>query len=329
MADTRLGEIAAFVEVGRRLSFARAAEQLNLHVSAVSRAVAALETRLGVRLLQRTTRQVGLTEAGRAHLARCEAVLAELQEAESAASAHGSALRGTLRVSAPSGLGLTHITPALADFLARHPQLALELHLSNRNVDLVEEGFDLAIRVGALRDSRLAARRLGASRRVLVASPAYLARCGEPQRPTELAAHACLVLEVGTLPERWQLSRRGARVSVRANPRLRSNNALALLDACRAGAGVALLPQFVAAADVANARLRHLLPAWAAVEQGVYAIYPGNRFIPAKVRAFVDFVETLLRPLERPTGAAGPPAAARVRPRGAAPRRRAPRSPVR
>ncbi|MEP7044112.1 MAG: LysR family transcriptional regulator [Dokdonella sp.] len=297
MIRNQLGEIAAFVEVGRRLSFARAAEQLGTHVSGVSRAVAALETRLGVRLLQRTTRQVGLSEAGRTHLARCEALLAELQEAESATSALGGAPRGTLRVSAPSGLGLTHITPLLAGFLAAHPHLALDLHLSNRNVDLVEEGFDLAIRIGALHDSRLAARRLGDSRRVLAASPTYLERHGEPDRPAELAAHACLVLDVGSLPERWVLQRQGSRASVRANMRLRSNNALALLDACRDGAGIALLPHFVVATDITQGRLRHLLPAWAAADQGIFAIYPGNRFIPAKVRAFVDFVEASLRRL--------------------------------
>ena len=316
MLGNRLAEINAFVEVGRRLSFVRAADQLGLHVSAVSRAVAALETRLGVRLLQRTTRQVGLTEAGRAHLARCEALLAELQEAESAASALGGALRGTLRVSAPTGLGLTHITPALADFLAEHPHLALDLHLSNRNVDLVEEGFDLAIRVGALRDSRLAARRLGDSRRILVASPGYVERHGAPRRAAELASHACLVLDVGALPERWMLQRRGGRSTVRANTALRSNNALALLDACRAGAGIALLPHFAVTADMAARRLLHLLPAWAAAEQGIFAIYPGNRFIPAKVRAFVDFLDDRLRglaPLPAVAERSLPPARKRAR----------------
>ncbi len=297
MIQMRLNEIAAFVEVGRRLSFVRAAEQLDVHVSAVSRAVNALEGRLGVRLLQRTTRRVGLTEAGRAHFLRCEAVLAELQEAESAASALGGALRGTLRVSAGSGLGLTHLTPLLPRFLERHPQLDLDLHLSNRNVDLVEEGFDLAIRIGALSDSRLVARRLGDSRRLLVASPAYLHAQGTPRRPDDLAAHAALVLEVGTMTSRWVLQRRGADATVRVRTRLRSNHALALLDACRAGVGIALLPQFIVGADLEAGRLVRVLPSWTAAEQGIFAIYPGNRFIPAKVRAFVDFVEEILRPV--------------------------------
>jgi len=297
MIRSRLGEIAAFVEVGRRLSFVRAAEQLDTHVSAVSRAVAALETRLGVRLLHRTTRRVGLTEAGRTHLARCEALLTELQRAEQAASALGASLQGHLRVSAPSGLGLTYLTPSIPDFLAANPGLTLDLHLSNRNVDLVEEGFDLAIRVGTLRDSRLAARRLADSRRVLAASPEYLELNGEPRRPNELTTHHCLVLDVGALPERWVLHRRGARATVRVNMRLRSNNALALRDACRSGGGIALLPHFVAVADFATGALRRVLPAWAAVEQGIFAIYPGNRFIPAKVRAFADFVDARLRVL--------------------------------
>lgn len=295
MIRSRLEEIAAFVEVGRRLSFVRAAEQLGMHVSAVSRAVSALEARLGVRLLHRTTRRVGLTEAGRAHLTRSEALLAEIEKSEQAVTALGGSLSGHLRVSVPSGFGLAFITPVIPVFLAANPGLTLDLHLSNRNVDLVEEGFDLAIRVGVLHDSRLAARRLGDSRRVLAASADYLRRRGEPRKPADLAAHDSLVLEVGALPERWVLHRRGANASVRVRTRLKSNHTFALRDACRAGTGIALLPHFILADDFAEGRLRRVLPAWAAVEQGIFAIYPGNRFIPAKVRACVDFLDACLR----------------------------------
>ena len=295
MIRIRLEEIAAFVEVGRRLSFVRAAEQLGMHVSAVSRAVSALEARLGVRLLHRTTRRVGLTEAGRAHLVRSEALLAEIEESEQAASALGASLSGHLRVSVPSGFGLSFITPVIPALLAAHPGLTIDLHLSNRNVDLVEEGFDLAIRVGVLRDSRLTARRLGDSRRVLAASADYLRRRGEPRRPADLSAHDGLVLEVGALPERWALHRRTANASVRVRARLKSNNALALRDACRGGTGIALLPHFIVADDFAAGRLKPVLPAWSAVEQGIFAIYPGNRFIPAKVRACVDFLDACFR----------------------------------
>ena len=291
----QLTEIACFVEVARRLSFARAAEQMEMHVSGVSRAVAALESRLGVRLLQRTTRQVGLTEAGRTHLRRCEALLAELADAESAASAAGGALQGTLRVSIPSGFGLTHITSGIAEFIAAHPQLDLDMHLSNRNVDLVEEGYDLAIRLGRLSDSRIVARRLGQSRRMLVASADYVRRHGAPKRPADLAAHACLVLDVGPNPTRWDLRSGTTRETLRVHPRIRSNNAIALLHASRAGVGVTLLPHVIAAADVAADRLQRLLPRWSGDVQDVFAVYPGNRFIPAKVRRFVEFVETRLR----------------------------------
>jgi len=304
MIRNQLAEIACFVEVAHRLSFAQAAVRLGMHVSGVSRAVAALESRLGVRLLQRTTRQVGLTEAGRTHLARCEGLLAEIAEAEAAASASGGALRGRLRASIPSGLGLAHLTPRIGEFVAAHPELELDLHLSNRNVDLVEEAFDVAIRVGELRDSRLVARRLGDSRRVLVASAAYLATAGQPRRPADLERHACLVLDVGAIADRWELRRRRRSETLRVPPRVRSNNALALLDACRAGAGIALLPQFVVAGDLADGRLVRVLDAWTAIEQGIFAIYPGNRFIPAKVRAFVAFVEHCVRDVG---GGARPP----------------------
>src|SRR6185312_12420262 len=180
MSD-RLSEIAAFVEVARQRSFVRAADHLDVSVSRVSRAVAALETRLGVRLLQRSTRRVALSEAGRLHVARCEALLAELVDAEAAISERNTALRGALRISVPSGFGLTHLAPMLPDFLRRHPQLSIELQMSNRFVDLIEEGYELAIRVGTLRDSRLAARKLGTNRRILVAAPAYLREHGAPR----------------------------------------------------------------------------------------------------------------------------------------------------
>lgn len=290
MAD-RLSEIAAFVEVARQRSFVRAAERLNVNVSAASRAVAALETRLGVRLLQRSTRRVGLTEAGTAHLSRCEALLAELAEAEAAVSARHSALQGSLRVSGPSGLGLVHLVPVLPEFLRRHPQLTLDFDMSNRYVDLIEEGYDLAIRVGTLRDSRLAARRLGSNRRLLVAAPAYLREHATPKHPRDLAAHPCLILDLGTHAEAWALVDRTARHAVRVTGPLRSNHAIAVREACAGGLGIALLPAFAVLDELASGRLVQVLPRWTTAEQGIYAVYPSHRLIPAKVRAFVDFLE--------------------------------------
>jgi len=294
MSD-RLSEIAAFVEVARQRSFVRAADHLDVSVSRVSRAVAALETRLGVRLLQRSTRRVALSEAGRLHVARCEALLAELVDAEAAISERNTALRGALRISVPSGFGLTHLAPMLPDFLRQHPQLSIELQMSNRFVDLIEEGYELAIRVGTLRDSRLAARKLGTNRRILVAAPAYLREHGAPRHPRQLAQRACLVLDIGEHPDQWALHGRNTRHAVRVGGPLLSNNVLALRTACVAGLGVALLPRFALGAQLADGALVRVLPHWQSAEQGIYAVYPSHRFIPAKVRAFVDFVESRLR----------------------------------
>lgn len=183
---------------------------------------------------------------------------------------------------------MTHVVPALPEFLARHPRLSVDLDLSNRFVDLVEERYDLAIRTGSLRDSRLVARKLGPNRRQLAASREYLERHGSPRHPRELERHACLVLDITDHPERWDLQRRGETLPVSVAGPLRSNNALALREACLRGVGIALLPAFLLGRDFADGRLVRVLPAWATEEQGIYAIYPGYRFIPAKVRAFVD-----------------------------------------
>jgi len=293
----RLNQISAFVEVARQGSFVRAAARLSVNVSATSRAVAALEARLGVRLLQRSTRRVALTEAGRSHFRRCEALLNEIDDAEAAVGRAAGAVEGRLRVSVPTGLGLTHLAPALPEFLAAHPAVTLDLHYANRIVDLVEEGFDLAIRVGGVLDPRLVARRLATSRRLPVASPAWLAAHGAPRRTADLARHPALVLDVGAEPERWTLVRAGRERHVRVTPRLRSGNALALAAACLGGSGIALLPDFVIEAPLAQGRLVRVLPGWASPEQGIHAIYPANRFIPAKVRAFADFIAARLATL--------------------------------
>jgi DNA-binding transcriptional LysR family regulator len=293
MAD-RFDELGVFVEVARRQSFVQAAKHLGRHVSAVSRAVAALESRLGVRLLQRTTRRVALSEAGRAYFSRGEALLAEFEGADAAARDLGASPRGVLRVSAASGFGLTQLIGIVPEFLAKHPHVAIDLQLSNRYVDLVEEGYDLALRVGVLADSRLIARRLAASRRIVVAAGSYLDSHGRPRRVADLAGHACLVLEIGARPQRWDLHNRAARAGVDVTGPLRSDNAVALLSACRSGLGVSLLPEFAVSEALRSGELERVLPAWAGPEQGIYAVYPSARFVPAKVRAFVDFLAARL-----------------------------------
>ncbi|HWZ63483.1 MAG TPA: LysR substrate-binding domain-containing protein [Steroidobacteraceae bacterium] len=292
----RLEQLSAFVEVARRQSFAQAARQLDRHVSAVSRAVAALEGRLGVRLLQRTTRRVTLSDAGRDYFKRCETLLAELEGADAEVRERAASLRGTLRVSAATGAGQMLIAPLVPDFLAAHPLMTLDLQLSNRYVDLIEEGYDLALRVGTLAaDSRLVVRRLAPTRRVLLASPPYLAQRGSPRTPAQLREHACLVLDIGPHARRWELQRGRTKAAIDVIGPLHSNNAFVLLAACRSGAGIGLLPATVAGPDVRSGTLRRVLPGWSSTEQGIYAVYPSARFIPAKVRAFVEFMATRLQ----------------------------------
>ncbi len=292
----RFEQLSAFVEVARGQSFARAARHLERHVSAVSRAVAALENRLGVRLLQRTTRRVTLSDAGRDYFKRCETLLAELDGADAEVRDSAASLRGSLRVSAATGAGQTLIAPIVPLFLAAHPLMGIDLQLSNRYVDLIEEGYDLALRVGTLAaDSRLVVRRLASTRRVLVASPAYLERRGKPRTPQQLTEHACLVLDAGPRPRRWELQRGRMQLAVDVTGPLHSNNSFVLLTACKSDSGIGLLPASVATADVRTGELMRVLTAWSSAEQGIYAVYPTARFIPAKVRAFVEFVAVQLR----------------------------------
>ena len=295
----RFEQLSAFVEVARRQSFAQAARQLERHVSAVSRAVAALENRLGVRLLQRTTRRVILSDAGRDYFKRCETLLAEFDGADAEVRDRAAALRGKLRVSAATGAGQSLIAPIVPRFLAAHPLLTLDLQLTNRYVDLVEEGYDLALRVGTLAaDSRLVVRRLLPTRRILLSSTAYLERHGSPRNPQELREHACLVLDIGGRPQLWTLGRARTHAVIDVDGPLRSNNAFVLLRACTDGLGISLLPETVARDELRRGELRRVLPGWVSAEEGIYAVYPSARFIPAKVRAFVDFVAAELRAAE-------------------------------
>ena len=292
----RFEQLSAFVEVARRQSFAQAARQLERHVSAVSRAVAALENRLGVRLLQRTTRRVILSDAGRDYFKRCETLLAEFDGADAEVRDRAASIRGKLRVSAATGAGQSLIAPIVPKFLAAHPLLTLDLQLTNRYVDLVEEGYDLALRVGTLAsDSRLVVRRLVPTRRILVASAAYLERREGPRNPHQLREHPCLVLDIGARPQRWELARPRTHIAIDVDGPLRSNNAFVLLRACREGLGLSLLPETVAGEGLRRGELRRVLPGWVSAEEAMYAVYPSARFIPAKVRAFVDFIAAELR----------------------------------
>ncbi len=306
MKGEALLEIEVLAAVARLRSFGAAAQQLGLSTSAASRAVSRLEARLEVRLLQRTTRKVVPTEAGRAYLARCEPALEELRSAGVAARELSGELRGRLRVAAPPGFGTSVLMPALQVFLARHPQLSIDLQLANRRVDVVGEGFDLALRIGALSADRTIARRIGQSARLLVASPAYLAAHGEPRHPRELAAHRVLVQSLpddeGTAT-RWQLFSRGSTHAIELEPLLRSNNGPALLAATQAGLGIALLPDFFVAPLLRSGDLKRLAPRWSGRVDPISAIYPGYRLIPSKVRTLVDHIRDSIEPANQLTSA--------------------------
>jgi DNA-binding transcriptional LysR family regulator len=291
----RIGSVAVFVEVAERRSFAAAARRLGRSPTAVTRAIGELEARLGVRLLNRTTRAVGVTEAGERFLAGARRVLADLDEIERAAAGEGTAPRGELRVTAPILFGRLHVSPIMIEFLERFPDVSVALSLIDRPVDLVEEGLDVAVRIGALAESSAIASRVGALHRVVVASPDYLARRGTPKAPAELGAHAIVAFSGMEGADRWVFRGQGGEASVAIRPRLVVTTAEAAVDAARAGFGVTRVLSYQAADDIARGSLRRLLQAHEGAELPVHLLYPGGRHPPPKLRAFLDFAVPRLR----------------------------------
>lgn len=296
----RFTAMQVFVRVIDDGSFAKAAARLGISTSACSRHVADLESHLGVRLLNRTTRRLSLTEAGEAFSERCMQVLADLEEAERAAAMSAERPRGTLKVTCGISFGQRHLARIMGAFVARHPEVRFDVQLSDRFVDLVEEGFDLAIRIGESPTQNLIARRLGETRLVPCAAPGYLRQHGVPQTPADLPRHACLTYEY--LPQRgtWRFrDAAGAEHAARVAGPVHANNADLLAAASVAGIGIAMEPDFVVAADLAAGRLVRVLVDYAPAPRNVYAVYPSRRHLSAKVRAFVDFlVERFAAPEE-------------------------------
>lgn len=283
---TDLNELLVFTRVVQAGSFTDAARILGMPKSSVSKKVADLEERLGVRLLQRTTRKLGLTDAGRVYFQRGARIVADLEEAEQAVAELEALPRGLLRATAPLAFGW--LAPIISSFLKRCPEVQLELACTDRVVDLVHDGFDVAIRASALQDSTLIARKLGAIKRVLVASPAYLKKQGTPREPGELTAHACISFGGGVSPNLWALVRGETKIEVQVTPRLSVNDFDILLHAARAGAGIAWVPDFLVAEDLSARRLKAVLPAWCSAEAAVHAVYPSARHLSPKVVAFVE-----------------------------------------
>ncbi|MEO8485958.1 MAG: LysR family transcriptional regulator [Betaproteobacteria bacterium] len=287
----RFQAITAFVAVVENGSFARAAERLDQSVSAVSRHVAELEQHLDARLLNRTTRRLSLTETGRDFHERSVQLLADLVEAEESASQGGVTPRGTLKLTAPITYATRVLAPLIARFAQRHAEVRIDIDLSDRAVDLVDEGFDLAVRIGAIRSQHLVARRIGATSLVCCASPAYLARRGAPRTPDDLASHACLTYEYSPTRHQWRfVGRDGGERLVRVGGPMHSNNGRMLVALAAEGAGIACEPDFIVAPEIADGRLVPILPDWTLPSVPIHAAYPSRRHLSAKVRAFVDFL---------------------------------------
>ena len=291
----RFSSMQAFVRVVDAGSFARAAERLGISTSACSRLVADLEAHLDTRLLNRTTRSLSLTEAGSAFHERCQQVLADLEDAETAAHAGRERPRGTLRVTCSVNFGLRHVSPHLVSFQKAHPDVRLDVSLSDRMVDIVEEGFDLAIRIGESRSTSVIARKLGESRGIVCASPAYLAARGAPTTPEQLADHDCLIYEYLATRAEWRFFDAGGRERrVKVHGPLSTNNGDMLAAAAAAGLGICYEPDFIVAEYLADGRLVPILDGYASPATAINAVYSSRRHLSAKVRACVDHLAATL-----------------------------------
>ena len=287
----RFQAMSVFAKVVEQGSFARAADRLDMSTSAVSRHVAELEAHLDVRLLNRTTRRLSLTESGQAFFERCVQLLADLDEAEEAVTAAAVVPRGTLKLTSSITFGTRHVAPAIAAFAARYPQVRYEIELSDRAVDIVDEGLDLAIRIGDIGSQALIARRIGTTQMVCYAAPAYLAAHGTPNTPDDLARHACLTYAYSAAGNVWTFrDARGGEHTVRVGGNVHANNGQMLAALATAGMGVAYEPDFIIAPEFRAGLVVPLLAGYTPPTSGIFAVYPSRRHLSAKVRAFVDFL---------------------------------------
>ncbi len=288
MASLRGLEVfSRVVEAG---SFSAAARGLGLSKSAVSKQVAGLEDRLGARFLNRTTRRLSLTEVGAAFHLRAVRILAEVEEAELAVTRLHANPRGILRINAPMSFGHLHVAPAMAEFMARYPDLRVELILNDRIVDLVEEGFDATIRIQRMPDTSLVARKLALIRLVICAVPEYWQAHGRPRVPDDIEGHNCLIYTYQQAPDQWRFRGPDGLLTKKIGGTFHANNGEALRSAALAGLGVYLGPTFMVGEDLRTGRMEAVLQEYEETDLAVYAVYPQNRHLSAKVRAFVDFM---------------------------------------
>lgn len=297
----RFDEMQAFAAVVDAGSFVRAADALQVSKTAVSRLVADLEARLGVRLLHRTTRRLSLTTEGEVFHARCKELLAGVDEAEAEVTAGADEAVGLLRLNVPVSFGLLHLAPLWPAFLQQHPKVTLDVTLADRIVDLVDEGYDLAVRIARLPASTLVSRQLGSTRLVLCASPEYLRRHGAPAHPDEIARHTVFSYTLLASGDTWHFDGPdgsdgpAGTVSVKVAPTLRSNSGDTCVAAALAHQGIVLQPSFMVRQHLRSGALVEVLPAYRAAALGIYAVYPSRRHLLPKVRAMVDFLVQAFR----------------------------------
>lgn len=279
-----------FAAVVAEGSFSRAAQRLEMSPQLVSKYLGQLEDRLGVRLLNRSTRQLSLTEAGRAYYDRVRQVLADIDDMETAVGDMTARARGTLRINAPMSFGQRHLTNAIADYQIEQPEVEVDLTLNDRVVDIVSEGYDLAIRIGRLQESSLVARRLAPVRLAVCGAPEYFRRRGVPETPEQLAEHDCLLYTYSSDYDIWRFERDGKAHSVRVKGPFSANNGDALRIAALAGKGIVLQPTFIAGDDIRAGRLQSVLDDYHTDLLNVHAVYAHRQYLSAKVRTFVDFL---------------------------------------
>ncbi len=286
-----LNDIAVFVCVVQTGSFTAAAERLNLSKSVVSKYVTRLEDRLGARLLIRTTRRLNLTEVGRVFYERSRQGLETIDNAEQEVSVLQGEPRGTLRVNSPMSFGVLHVAPAITDFMNRYPDVFVDMSFDDRKIDIIEEGFDISVRIASDLDPGMIARRVGPCNHALVASPEYLERHGTPRTPKDLAGHNVITYQYQQSPWKWEFRVPGAApISIPVTGRLQMNNSLAIREAVLAGAGITRTPTFVVGHDIRQGRLCAILTEYELLELSIYLVFPQRQHLAPKVRAFIDFM---------------------------------------
>ena len=292
----RLTAMDVFVRVAETGSFTAVAEHLGLARSMVTRQITGLEAHLGVKLIARSTRSLKLTAEGEVYLERCREILGLVGAAEGDLSGGDRRPRGPIRISVPVSFGVRHLAPLVAEFVNLFPEVSLDVDFNDRQVNLIESGIDMAVRITGQLDPGLVARRLSTSRMLTLASPDYLARHGRPDTPQALAGHHCLNY-TGTPRSSWPFRMNGETVWVPVKGRLHANSGEALLDACERGLGVCRQPSFIASPAVRAGLLEVILPDYPGPEVGIYAVFPSNRYLPTRVRALTDFLAEQLGPV--------------------------------